>query len=92
MRPPRKAAKIGNYTFDDLEKTKKEEKTLLSKIRNLKVKKSKERRDRNTEFSQPVGKKIKMEIFFSKGYCKWKRNMKREKKTNHVGKEKTQIT
>ena len=59
---PRLTAKIGNYTLDEVEEKKKkekeEEKILASKVRNLKVTRSKSRREEHRECSnithQPV--------------------------------------
>ena len=60
---PRLTAKIGNYTIDELEKEKEkereEEKKVLQKIRNLKVNRSKIRREINTNLTMPAQKKRK---------------------------------
>ena len=62
---PRLTAKIGNFTMDELEKAKKKEKEnekeMILKIRNLKVRKSTERRNQTQKNQMPAEKKRKLE-------------------------------
>ena len=73
---PRLTARIGNFTVDDLEKKKKveaeNEKVLLKKIRDLKIRNSKSRRDQITSMSMPAIKRRKV------GHCKYKRVISQE--------------
>ena len=60
---PRLTAKLGEETFDKIDKEKREEKMaeieLTRKIRNLKVKKSQDRRELSSRMEQPAEKKRK---------------------------------
>ena len=66
---PRLTAKIGNYTLDELEegkkKEKEEERKLTQKLRNLKMLKSKERRETPTNMTMPAEKKRKIDQHFN---------------------------
>ena len=61
---PRLTAKVGNFTIDELERKKKDEKErekeLMSKIRALKVEKSKIRREEVSRIQMPAEKKRKI--------------------------------
>ena len=62
---PRLTAKIGNYTLDELEKRKKEEKQrekeISEKVRNMKMKQSKTRREEMSRMTMPAEKKRKIQ-------------------------------
>ena len=63
---PRLTAKLGNISLDDLDKKKREEKETerqwAAKVRELKVKRSKNRREMMSEMTMPAEKRRKMDI------------------------------
>ena len=79
---PRLTAKIGNFTIDELETKKKEEKekekVVISKVRDLKVKRSKIRREIPTNLTLPAEKRRKISNKNYKRVIKINTEQKRE--------------